>query len=175
VVEFLVPPACRETVVGDLRERYDTHGQYIAEAICTLPWVIASRIRRTTDPQVLMMEAFALYLSFLGAAWKLDGSEFLYEHWGYLRLGIAAAAALVTLKLQDAYASSARRRPIEPILEATFAFSIVSASEFALNAIDPQWSLPVPVLIYGGVASIVLVATLRMLFPPCDTHPRSAS
>ena len=86
IVAWLVPPACREHVVGDLHERYTSRGQYIAEAVCTIPLVVASRIRRTTDPQVLLMEAFALYLSFLGVAWKLDGA-LLYEQWGYLRLG----------------------------------------------------------------------------------------
>jgi hypothetical protein len=174
IVAWLVPPACREHVVGDLHERYTTRGQYIAEAVCTIPLVVASRIRRTTDPQVLLMEAFALYLSFLGVAWKLDGA-LLYEQWGYLRLAIPAAVALATLKLEDAYATPGTRRPLTPILQSTFSFSIVCLFEAALMAIDPRWAVPLRILIYGGAIAIVLVSTLRMLFPPFDTRPRNAT
>lgn len=175
IVAWLVPPACREEVAGDLHERYRSRGQYIAEAICTIPLVVTSRIRRTTDPQVLLMEAFALYISFLGVAWKLDGSSFLYEQWGYLRLAIPAAIALATLKLEDAYANPGKRSPLTPILQSTFSFSIVCLSEAALMALDARWALPLRDLIYGGAIGIVLVSTLRMLFPPCDTRPRSAT
>lgn len=175
IVAFLVPPVCREHVMGDLHERYTTRGQYIAEAVCTVPLVVASRVRRTTDPQVLLMEAFALYLSFLGVAWKLDGASFLYEQWGYLRLAIPAAVALLTLKLEDAYAVPERRSPLTPILQATFGFSMVCLCEAGLMAVDPRWALPLRIMIYGGAIAIVLVSTLRMLFPPCDTRPRSAT
>jgi len=175
IVAWLVPPACREHVTGDLHERYTTHGQYIAEAVCTIPLVVASRIRRTTDPQVLLMEAFALYISFLGVAWKLNGASFLYGQWGYLRLAIPAAVALATLKLEDAYANPGKRSPLTPILQATFSFGIVCLSQAALLAIDPRWVVPMRIMIYGGAISVVLVSALRMLFPPCDTRPRNAT
>jgi hypothetical protein len=175
IVGFLIPPACRVSVAGDLHERYTTHGQYIAEAICTIPFVVASRIRRTTDPQVLVMEAFALYISFLGVAWKFDGTAFLYQQWGYFRLAIPAAVALLALTLGDAYAVPGKRSPIRPILESTLSFIIVCLSQAALMAIDPRWVLPTRTLIYGGMVSIVLVSTLRMCFPPCDTRPRNAT
>jgi len=175
IVAFLVPPACREHVVGDLHERYTTRGQYIAEAVCTIPLVVASRIRRTTDPQVLLMEAFALYISFLGVAWKLDGTSFLYEQWGYVRLAIPAAVALATLKLEDAYANPGKRSPLTPILQSTFSFSIVCLFEAALLAIDPRWAVPLRIMLYGGAIGIVLVSTLRMLFPPVDSRPRNAT
>ena len=72
IVAVFVPPACREEVLGDLHERYRSPLPYAWEALCTAPLVIASRVRRTTDPQVLLMQAFALYMSFLGAAWFQD-------------------------------------------------------------------------------------------------------
>ena len=146
---------------------------HIAEAVCTMPLVVASRLRRTTDPQVLLMEAFALYLSFLGVAWKLDGA-FLYDQWGYMRLGIPAAVALATLKPEDAYASPGKRRPLTPIVQSTISFSIVCLFEAALMAIDARWAVPLRILIYGGAAGILLISTLRMSFPPCDTRPRRA-
>jgi len=42
-------------------------------------------------------------------------------------------------------------------------------------AIDPRWAVPVRIMIYGDAIGIMLVSTLRMLFPPCDTRPRSAT
>lgn len=45
----------------------------------------------------------------------------------------------------------------------------------ALMAIDPRWAVPVRIMIYGDAIGIMLVSTLRMLFPPCDTRPRSAT
>ena len=175
MVAWLVPPACREEVTGDLHERYTSRGQYIAEAICTIPLVVWSRIRRTTDPQMLLMEAFALYISFVGAAWKLDGTPFLGQQWGYLRLAIPAAVALATLKLEDAYARPGTRSPLMPILQTTFSFSIAWLWQFALMAIEPRWAAPTRVMIYGSGISMILVSTLRMLFPPRDTRPRSAT
>src|SRR5215813_12620753 len=85
IVAVFVPPACREEVLGDLHERYSSSGQYSTDAVRTIPLVIISRIRRTADPQVLLMQAFALYASFLIAAWLKD-IALLNKHWGLLRL-----------------------------------------------------------------------------------------
>jgi hypothetical protein len=53
IVAALVPPACREEVLGDLHERFKSPLQYFFEAVCTVQLVILSRMRRTADPQVL--------------------------------------------------------------------------------------------------------------------------
>src|SRR5262245_27951784 len=74
MVAILVPPACREEVLGDLHERYRSPGQYCCEALCTVPFVILSRIRRTTDPPVLLMQALGLSVCFLGSAWFQDNA-----------------------------------------------------------------------------------------------------
>jgi hypothetical protein len=80
IVGTLIPPVCREEVLGDLHERYISPRKYVLEALRTIPLVIVSRIRRTADPQVLLMQAFAWYVSFLGAAWLRDRA-FLNEPW----------------------------------------------------------------------------------------------
>jgi len=49
LVHWLLPPACREEVLGEMRERNGSSAQYLIEATCTVPSVIYSRIRRTTD------------------------------------------------------------------------------------------------------------------------------
>jgi hypothetical protein len=72
IVAWLVPPACREEVVGDLHECYRSPVQYFVEVIRTVPLVIASRIRRTADPHVLLIQTLSLYLSFLLATWLVD-------------------------------------------------------------------------------------------------------
>ena len=81
----------------------------LLDALSTVPLVILSRIRRTADPQVLLIQAFALYASFLTAAWFKDAS-LLQAQWGLLRLAIPPGMALLGLILEDAYATP--RTPI---------------------------------------------------------------
>lgn len=57
IAALFVPPACREEVLGDLRERCSSPRQYAVDALRTIPLVIISRIRRTADPQVLLIQA----------------------------------------------------------------------------------------------------------------------
>jgi hypothetical protein len=59
IVERLVPPACREHVLGDLSERYESPGQYMMDAVRTIPLVIASQVRRTSKIGVVVAEACA--------------------------------------------------------------------------------------------------------------------
>ena len=76
---------------------------------------------------------------------------------------------------EDAYATPGKRTPLTPILQALLSLGVVSLAEAALLATDPRWVLPLHTILYGGAISIVLVSTLRILFPPCDTRPRSAT
>ena len=175
VVGFLIPPACREYVLGDLHERYTSPQQYIADAVFTVPCVIVSRIRRTTAPPVFLMEAFALYLSFLCAAWKLEGMAFLHEQWGLVRLAIPTVVALVALMLGDAYANPGKRSPLKPFLEATLGVGFAALSQAALWTAGHELVLPRWIMISGGGVSVLLISTLRVLFPPGDNRPRGAT
>jgi hypothetical protein len=58
------PTGLPREVIGDLHERYRSPPQYAMEVLRTAPLVIASRICRTADPQVLSIQALSLYLSF---------------------------------------------------------------------------------------------------------------
>lgn len=175
VVGFLIPPACREYVLGDLHERYMCPRQYLADAVCTVPLVIASRIRRTMDPKLLLMEAFALYISFLAAAWYLDGMSFLQEQRGLLRLAIPTVTTLGALILEDAYASPGRPSPLTPILDAAFGVGFAFLSQAALSIASQGWSVPLWTMISGGGLGGLLVATLRVLFPADENRPRGAT
>lgn len=114
-IGLLIPPACRDEVLGDLYQRYAGPRQYLLDALHTVPLVIASRVRRTTDPAVLLIEALALYLSFLLGAWYIDRA-LLAAQWGLWRLAIPAAAALLAMVLRDAYATPGIRSRWEAVL-----------------------------------------------------------
>jgi len=165
VVAVLVPPACREEVVGDLHQRYRSPIQYAADVLCTIPLVIMSRIRRTTDVQVLVIQGFALFVSFLGAAW-LGNRAFLYDQWAMPRLAAPAAMMILGLILDDAWAKRGPRSPLGlargPMLGVGFAL----ASQAVLRMGSPDVSLPVWMRLYGCAMGLLLSSAIRMLFPP---------
>lgn len=68
IVYWFLPPACREEVLGDMRERNRSSAQYLVEATCTVPSVICSRIRRTTDAVLTLMVAVSMYTAFVMSA-----------------------------------------------------------------------------------------------------------
>ena len=175
VLGILLPPACREQVLGDLHERYTGPVRYFGDALSAVPCVIISRIRRTTDPQVLLMEAFALYLSFVGVAWISGQSAFLYEPWGLLRLAIPTAVVLVALVLADAYADPAKRSPVKPMLQTAFCIGFAFLSQATFWATDPDLAVPLRIMLYGAGISLVLVSALRVFFPKDDNRPRGAT
>ena len=174
IVGILIPPASREHVLGDLHERFESTPRYILDAIHTIPLVILSRIRRTADPQVLLMEAFALYTSFVLAAWRSAGIEFFEDQSGYLRLAAPAAITLLALVLIDAYADPRKRSPLRPILSAALAIALAFLSQTILAAGDPALAIPRWILIPGAAMALLLLSTLRMLFPPIADLPQTA-
>jgi hypothetical protein len=173
LVGLFIPPACREVVLGDLHERYTSLPLYLADALLTVPLVILSRIRRTTDPQVLLMEAFVLFLSFWGAARFMDAA-FLDDRWGLLRLAIPATTALLGLVLEDAYAMPGRRWPLKAIRAPVFGLGIAFLSQWMLPVDHPELRLPHWILWCGAGTGLLLVAAVRMLFPPPADRPQGA-
>jgi len=167
VIEILVwitlPPACRESVLGDLHERYRSTPQYIREAISSVPPVIVSRMKRTTDPGLLLLEALVLYLAFLTSGRFADNAQFLYQPNAYLRLAVPVLAALLALVLLDAYASKQHRLGFGPI-----AATVGICVQMKLTGGQPEWSLPPHVLVYATGLGLLLVGTLRILFRPGD-------
>ena len=166
VARFFIPPACREYVLGDLHQRYVSRRQYIVDALRTVPLVIVSRIRRTTDPQVLLMEAFALYMSLVVASRFLVPISFLYDQWGLLRLAIPTAVALVTLIFIDAYADPKKKSFIKPMLQAAAGIAFAFLSQATFWATDPSLAVPLDIMLYGSGGSLILLSALRMFFAP---------
>ena len=162
VLAVLLPPACREEVLGDLHEQYSSPTQYAFDALRTVPLVIVSRIRRTADLQVLLIQAFALYLSFVGSAWFKD-EALLREPWGFLRLAIPAGTALLGLVVADAYAKPGRRSL--PGLATLFGLAFAAVSQSVLWAANPELAVPRWIMFAGCAMSLLLSSAIRMSFP----------
>jgi hypothetical protein len=174
IVAVFVPPACREEVLGDLFERYSSSGQYGLDAALTIPLVIVSRIRRTADPQVLLMQAFALYGSFLGAAWLKDRA-FLSEQWGLMRLAIPAGIALLGLILEDTYAKPGRRSTLKLARAPVLGLGLALASQGMFRISNSDLALPSWIAAYGCAIALLSSSAVRMLFPPARDQLQGAN
>jgi hypothetical protein len=172
IVAVLLPPACRDEVLGDLHERYRSSLQYGWEAFHTIPLVIISRIRRTADPPVVLLQAIALYASFLGAAW-LQGGTFLREPLGPLRLALPAVVALLGLVLDDAYANPGRPRNIAR--GPAGAIALAGVSQGMLFAGRSHIALPIWITVYGCATGLILSSVVRILFPPVSDQLQGAN
>jgi hypothetical protein len=162
-ISLLIPAAVREEVSGDLYERCTSPRHYVRDALCVIPQIILSRVRRTADPQVLLMEAVTLYTSYVAASWyEAPGS--LYEGFGLLKLVVPSAIVLLAVMLEDAYASNpGQRSPIKlargPIVGAGFAY----LAEAALSVGHWPVALSAWVMLYGSAISLLFTITLRII------------
>jgi hypothetical protein len=174
IVAILLPPACREEVLGDLHERYRSPLQFAWDVLWTIPMVIVSRIRRTADPQITLLQALGLSVAFLGSAWFKD-SALLREPWGLLRTAIPAAMSLLGLLLEDAWAdprrSTARSPARGPLVAACFAI----LSEGVLAVTNPRLTVSLWVLINGCAMGLLLMTSIRLLFPPPEGQLRGVN
>jgi hypothetical protein len=172
VVAFLIPPACREEALGDLHERFQSPSQYVADALFTIPLIILSRIRRPADVEILLLQSFALYMSFAVAAWLYDGA-ILFEPRGLLRLAIPAAMAMLGLILDDTYAHSGRRTSLELARGPLLGAAIALASEGILWMSRPDLALPRGITLYGCAMSILLSSGVRIYRVRFGANPGS--
>jgi hypothetical protein len=168
LVYWLLPPACREEVLGDMRERNQSSAQYLAEATCTLPSVIYSRILRTTDAGVTFITAVSVYTAFVMTAWRLD-PDLLFRESGFAPVAIPPAIFLAAIILTDVYSDPKKRWPLKPLLGPTLGFALASAVE-----LNHQWALPASVLAWGGALSVLLAWSLRLTFLPVTERPQTA-
>jgi hypothetical protein len=166
-IGIFIPPACREEVLGDLRERNEGVQLFLYDALRTVPFVILSRVRRTTDSVVLLMEAFCCYVSYLAAAWVLSPA-LIAKREGLLQLAIPCGIALVMLMLADAYANPRKKSLLRPVLAVSLAFAVV----FVVQLARPL--LPGKIMAIGSGMSMLFLLVLRMLFPPLADRPQQA-
>jgi hypothetical protein len=167
LVYWLLPPACREEVIGDMRERNQSASQYLVEATHTIPSVIYSRIRRTTDAVVTLMAAVSMYTAFVASARWL-APQLLLSEYGFARLTIPPAISLVAIILADAYSNPKKRSLFKPLLGPVLGLALSYAVE-----LNHSLSIPATVLAWGGALSLLLVLTLRLIFPPVGERPQA--
>jgi hypothetical protein len=168
IVYWLLPPACREEVLGDMRERNQGSAQYLAEAACTVPAVIYSRIRRTTDAVLTFMAAISMYTAFVTSARWL-APELLSRGNGFARLMIPPAIALLAITLADAFSDPKKKSSLKPLFGPTLGLALSYAVE-----LNHRSAIPVTVLACGGAMSLLLVSTLRLIFQPAAERPQMA-
>jgi hypothetical protein len=154
IIGAFIPPACREEVLGDLREKCASPRQYIGLAISVIPFVILSRIRRTSDLQIRLTEALLIYGSFLTAAWYSERTV-LSTHQGIFLVAIPTVASLIDLVFEDLWAGGSKWPSL-------LVWSIAFGIGFALN-------------VYGEFASMLLIRGLHLVIGRGANLPRQAS
>jgi hypothetical protein len=68
IVLSAIPPAAREAVAGDLWETYCSPRQYAAEALRTVPFVVASQMRRNLNLPALLLQGALIFICLGGTA-----------------------------------------------------------------------------------------------------------
>jgi len=161
LVRWLVPAASREHVLGDLNERYRSPGKYLVDALCVLPFVIASQVRRSSNLPRVIVRAFVLwYGAFLGTR---------QESWWVATL--PTVLATVALILRDAYRPTAPSSPSPtPPLAAAFDIALVCAcvlmTETAAALWAPELLLSRQALVFGVPFGCMVLFILRVQNPP---------
>ena len=171
IAAILIPPACREEVLGDLYERNATPQQYFCDALRTVPLVIAGRIRRTSDLRLLAMYAIVLYFSFYAAAW-FEVQSLLYERWGLWRLAIPWAFGLLALVLEEAYAKPGEASVVRLLRGPIAALSAAFLSQAALWASGSHLTLPLAIVLRGSASGLVWILVIRSSFQPPSKSQR---
>ena len=161
VIRLLIPPACREHVLGDLWERYTSPRQYVVDALRTLPFVIWSQIRRTLDPLPLAMQVLPAFVFFGGLVGKpgADGGP------AWLRAVIPAIAVAVAMVLRDAYYWPKYPSSRQAVLDAGLAVASAFASQGALAILWPELTLAPREVLMGGFGTFLAVFSLRAAAP----------
>jgi hypothetical protein len=146
LARLIVPPACREEVLGDLHERYKTPLQYLGDLFSILPFLVMRRILRTTDPQLFLTDALLVYGSFLAAAWYKDR---LADGSSLLHLAIPAGLTLLYLVLNEALVVSRW---------SAFVVNVVWLAVFLSSGLTSQTN------IFGFFSGLLLDAAIRILY-----------
>jgi hypothetical protein len=155
IVRRLVPVVSREHVIGDLSERYVSPGQYLLDAVRTVPFVIVSRIRRTQHPVLVAFLAFLLWFAvFYGNMQK-----------SWLVATVPTLAGVVALVLRDVYRTPGPMRPREAAMDIAVYAALIAFSQGLIALFAPHLLLSKAALFVGFPLSCVLLYFLRLQRP----------
>ena len=170
LVAWLLPPACREEVLGDLWESCRTPLQYATSALAIVPRVIVSQVRRNTNAWVFLLTACALAYSFVAGSAGLSPD---LAH-PMLRIVIPIVPALLTLLLCNGFAPVEERRLHAIPFDIVIAMSAAAFTQLILLAIlQKNLMLPGWWPSRGTALSWFSIILLRALFPPGVKLPAS--
>lgn len=165
VVRWLVPPASAEHVLGDLSERYRSPGQYLVDALRSLPLIIASQVRRTANIGRLGVVALTLF-----------GLLNAQANSSWLTAALPTLLAMTVLVLRDAY-----RTPSPALFTATgvgpaaIDVGAVAGCLFLWQAFAAlfaqQWLLPARALSVGIPFFCVVLFLFRLQLPQAASWP----
>jgi hypothetical protein len=168
----LIPPACREHVLGDWHERYTSPSQYISDAIVTLPFIIVSQIRRTFRIELFLAELCAAYIAF-GLASFRDGPGYLFAEGMLLPLAIMIGAVLFPLIVTEAY----RDRDNESLRWMCLRVGIALASGYfvqgVLGLLDSGLKLPASLTLSGTLLAFPMLVMVRTWYARIQHGPTS--
>jgi hypothetical protein len=160
-IAALIPPLARESVLGDLAERYRGSLPYLREAFAVLPLVIFGQIRRTTTFAAFALQALVIFGCMGGFG---DMTETARDVPLWARAAVLVFFAMLTLVLRDAYRGvdgwSAGRalRDILAVSAVVAVCQLIAAALAAAGVVSPQW-------IFGPQRAVVIViAALPTLF-----------
>jgi hypothetical protein len=146
VVRLFVPPVAREHVLGDLSERYSSAARYVIDAIRTIPFVIASQIRRTSYFPIWPLVGAMLMAGFSAGT----------SSWGLHSL-IPSLATLFGFMIRDAYRVPDLRHPWrQGFIDLLIVAATVIASEVVVAFLRPEWLIGRTGISGGAIVLIVL-------------------
>lgn len=154
VIALLVPPVAREHVLGDLAERYASQGQYLLDAVRTVPSVVASQIRRTSFFLLWPMIAFMLLIAFGRGA---DG-------W-WPQAVIPTVTTLLAFMVRDAYrVPDPEHHRRKGLIDVAIVAAAVLACQRVVALWQPEWLVTTEGW-RGGAVALAILYVLRLQNP----------
>ncbi len=163
-VGVLLPPTVRESVLGDLSERYRSTWRYLREALSILPLMIASQIRRTSTLPAVGLEALILF----GCMRGFDIAEAPRDVPFWARAALPTLVTMITLVLRDVYRASERwsmNRAVRDILAVVAVLTLCQGLAVGLardGLISPAWVFPPRVLVVMSLAILPALFVIRL-------------
>jgi len=170
IVGAFIPPACREHGLGDWYELYKSPSQYLFDAGATLPFVVASQIRRTFSIQLFLSELCGLYIAFAcGSFWR--GPGYLYDARLLLPLALIIGAVLFILTIRDAYDDPLDESAGKKYFDAGLALTLANFAQRAIGVLTARPMLPVWLIIIGTALSVPMLVIVRKSYRKTTNHP----
>src|SRR5262245_45001162 len=117
VLNRLLPPTCREHVLGDLEERSrlstgsNAAREHLIDALRMIPLIVWSQMRRAVPPRLFAAQALVAYTAFGTAAFQALGFAFFNDEYGFIRIAAPTLVSLLVLALADTYSTPMERPP----------------------------------------------------------------